>query len=501
MSNNEILRLENIEKNFPGVKALDNVNLSVKKGSVHVICGENGAGKSTLVKIINGVYSLDKGKLFFDGKEVNINSPIQAKNLGISMIFQELNYVPEMTIEENFFAGDWPTNKFGKVDWKEVRNKTKKLIAEEGMNYNVNTKLKNLAISDIQLLEIAKAVSYDSELIIMDEPTSAISKKEVERLFEKIRSLKQRGKSIIYISHKLDEVFEIADEISVLRDGKLIDTRPKEEYNEDTVITQMVGRKLEKQFPKININIGPKTFEVQNLTSENFKNISFDLHKGEIVGLAGLVGAGRTEVLRAIFGLDSYNSGSIKIQGKEYNLKNPEDNIKHGVAMLTEDRHRFGIIPVRSVKENISITDLKQFIYNGRLHSKKEKKKVTNLCENLNVKTPTINTKINSLSGGNQQKVILAKWLLKNPEIFLLDEPTRGIDVGAKHEIYKLMNSLIKDGKSILMVSSDLTELIGMCDRIYVMSEGKITGELDRDNFSQEKIMNMAVGLENEGGN
>ncbi|MFW5999069.1 MAG: sugar ABC transporter ATP-binding protein [Halanaerobiaceae bacterium] len=501
MKENELLRLENIEKSFPGVKALDDVNFSVKQGSVHVLCGENGAGKSTLVKIINGVFRPDNGKIIWKGEQVNITSSVKAKELGISMIFQELNYVPEMTVEENFIVGDWPTNALGKVKWREVRDRARNIMDREDLNYSPRMKLKDLTISDIQLIEIAKAVSYNADLIIMDEPTSAISQQEVEALFNKIRALKERGKSIIYISHKLEEVFEIADEISVLRDGKLIDTRTKEEYDKKTVITQMVGRSLDEQFPDRISQAGEEVLVVENLTKKGkFKNVNFKLHKGEIVGLAGLVGAGRTEVVSTIFGLDDYDGGQIKRNGEVINVQDPEDSIKHGIVMLSEDRKRYGVVPVRSVKENVTITILENFIYNGKLHARKEKKAVNNISREINIKTPSINTDVNALSGGNQQKVVLAKWLMRDPEIYLLDEPTRGIDVGAKYEIYKLMNSLAGEGKAILMISSELPELIGMCDRIYVMSEGEMTGELKRGNFSQEKIMRLAVGVDKKGG-
>lgn len=495
MAENIKLRVSDIEKSFPGVKALDKINFAVKTGTVHVLCGENGAGKSTLMKIINGIYRPDAGRIFIDEKVVEINNPIQARNLGISMIFQELDFIPEMTVEENFFIGNWPVKKYGGVNWKEIRRRAGKLLKEEKLDYDLDTKLKDLSISDIQLLEIAKAISYDADIIIMDEPTSAISDKETAFLFEKIRALKKRGKSIIYISHKMDEIFEIADEITVLRDGRVVETKPKEELDKDTVISLMVGRKLAKNFPKENIDPGRKVLEVENLTRHGvFRNISFHIRAGEIIGFAGLVGAGRTEVLRALFGLDPYDSGKVRIKGKEVSIKTPKDSIDHGMVMLSEDRRRYGIIPVRSVKENTTLAKLEEFIYYGRLHRKKEREAVRNICEKMNVKTPTIDTEISALSGGNQQKVVLAKWMINNPDILLLDEPTRGIDVGAKYEIYKLMTLLAGEGKAILMVSSELPELIGMCDRIYVMQEGVIRGELKRENFSQEAVMRLAVG-------
>ncbi len=496
MKEDILLQLENIEKSFPGVKALDNVNFSVKKGSVHVLCGENGAGKSTLMKIVNGIYHPDAGNIYIDGKLVEINSPIKAKEYGISMIFQELDFVPEMTVEENFVAGNWPTNAFGKINWKKIRKHAKELLEKEGLDYNPDTKLKKLSISHIQLLEITKAISYDADIIIMDEPTSTISEKETKILFDKINSLKERGKSIIYISHKMDEIFKIADDITVLRDGQVVNTSPAEELDQDTVISQMVGRKLGQDFPKEELKIGKKILEVENLNRCGvIKNINFKVHEGEIIGFAGLVGAGRTEVMRTIFGLERYDSGIIKINGKKVAVSGPSDSINNGMVMLSEDRRRYGIIPVRSVRENITLSKLEDFIYRGRLHAKKERAIVKDMCDKMNIKTPTTETDLNALSGGNQQKVILSKWMVNQPEVYLLDEPTRGIDVGAKYEIYKLMTGLARKGKALVMVSSELPELIGMCDRIYVMSEGLITGELKRDEFSQEIIMKLAVGL------
>ncbi|WZL72997.1 sugar ABC transporter ATP-binding protein [Clostridiaceae bacterium 35-E11] len=490
------LSVENINKSFPGVKALDNVSFAVKKGTVHVICGENGAGKSTLMKIINGIYKQDSGEIRIDGKKVVVNNPIQARNLGIAMIFQELNYMAEMTIEESLFVGNWPKDKYGKVNWKEIRKKTLDLLEREGLNYLPTTKLKDLTVSDIQMLEILKAISYDSQIIIMDEPTSAITQKEVNILFEKINQLRERGTAIIYISHKMDEIFKIADEITVFRDGTVVDSRIKEDYDMETVIAQMVGRKLENNYPKESVVIGEKILEVKGLTQKGkFEDISFDLKQGEIIGFAGLMGAGRTEVMRALFGLDSYEKGEVIINNEKVHIRKTKDSINKKMVMLSEDRRRYGIIPVRSVKENVSLSNLKRFIHGGRLHEKEEKETVQKYCKKMNVKTPNIDTSIEVLSGGNQQKVILAKWMVTEPDILILDEPTRGIDVGAKFEIYKLMGELAKEKKGLIMISSELPELIGMCDRIYVMAKGNIMGMLEKEEFSQEKIMSYATAV------
>jgi len=488
------LKVIDIEKSFPGVKALDKVNFTVKKGTVHVLCGENGAGKSTLMKIINGIYKPDSGKILIDGKEVEIKNPIQARHLGISMIFQELNYIPEQTIAESLCLGTWPVKKLGNIDWRKIKKQTQELLLAEGLNYDPDTKLKDLTISDVQILEIMKAVSYSSEIIIMDEPTSAITLKEVDALFRKINELKSRGVAIIYISHKMEEIFRIADEITVFRDGTVVDSRPVQEYDLKTIISQMVGRKLEDNFPKEQVPVGDVVLDVKGLSGEMFQDVSFYAREGEIVGFAGLMGAGRTEVMRGLFGLDKTRCGEVRIKNKPVKVKKVRDSIEQNMVMLSEDRRRYGIVPIRSVRENVSLANLKRFIFGGRLHAKSENETIQEYCGRMNVKTPTLDTTVDALSGGNQQKVVLAKWMLTNPDILILDEATRGIDVGAKYEIYRLMTELVKQKKALIMVSSELPELIGMCDRIYVMSRGRITGELaSREEFSQEHIMTLAT--------
>jgi len=493
------LRVSGIEKSFPGVKALQNVDFAVKKGTVHVLCGENGAGKSTLMKIINGVYQPDSGQIYIDEQPVKIGNPMQARNLGISMIFQEMNFVAEMSVEENIFLGRLPVNSLGKVDWKGVRERTLKLLKDENLPYPPDLQLKALTISDIQMLEIIKAISVGSDIIIMDEPTSAITQKEVEKLFEKIAELKAAGVCIIYISHKLDEIFKIADEITVFRDGMVVSSCPVGQTDIDTVIADMVGRKLSGDFPKEKAEIGELLLEVEGLTQRGvFHDINFSLRRGEIVGFAGLMGAGRTEVMRAIFGLDTFEGGAVKIRGQKVQVKNVRSSIKNGLVMLSEDRRRYGIVPVRSVKENATLSSLQKIVRRGFLSAKREAELVGRLFGKMRVKTPTIETAIQALSGGNQQKVILSKWMMCEPDILILDEPTRGIDVGAKYEIYKLMSEMASEGKGIIMVSSELPELIGMCDRIYVMHKGTISGEIAREDFSQERIMYYATGTENK---
>ena len=490
-----LLELIGIEKSFPGVKALSNVSLSVKPGTVHVICGENGAGKSTLVKIINGIYQPDAGEIKINGKAVRIENSIEARNLKISMIFQELNYIPENTIEQHLYLGMEPTKRLGNIDWKTIRRNTLKLLEDEHLSYTPNTKLKDLTVSDIQMIEILKAVSMESNVIIMDEPTSAITQHEVQVLFQKINILKSRGVGIIYISHKLDEIFTIADEITVLRDGSWIATKPASELDVDQVISLMVGRNMDNLFPEKHKNpIGEKILEVKGLKRPGkFHDVSFDLARGEIIGMAGLMGAGRTEVARALFGLDPYQEGTVRIKGTEVKIKTVADSIAHNMVMLSEDRKRYGIIPLRDITENVTLSSLDQIIFHGFRHTKLEKKKVSDICNSIQVKTPTFSNPIKNLSGGNQQKVILARWMLKNPDILILDEPTRGIDVGTKYEIYKIMNELAEKGMAILFISSELPELIGVCDRILVMSQGTVTGELKPADFTQENIMKLAT--------
>ena len=446
------------------------------------------------MKIINGIYKADSGQIFLDEKPVTIKDPIQARDYGIAMIAQELNYVPEMSIEENLFLGRLPVTKFGNVDWKRVRRETIEFLKQENLPYKPDQKLKTLTVSDIQMLEIIKAISNNAQIVIMDEPTSAITNREVEVLFGKIAELKKKGVSIIYISHKMEEVFRIADDITVLRDGKTVETHPASEIDLDKVIALMVGRKMDNVYPKEEVEIGEPILEIEGLGSKGvFKDINFKANKGEIVGFAGLMGAGRTETMRAIFGLDPYDEGKIKVHGKEVTIKKVSDSIAQKVVMLSEDRRRYCIIPIRSVMENASISSLDKIIYGGRWHPKVEKELVGKYFEKMHVKTPSLETAIQGLSGGNQQKVLLAKWMLRDPDVLILDEPTRGIDVGAKFEIYRLMTDLVKEGKTVIMVSSELPELIGMCDRIYIMNKGRITGCLNKDEFSQETIMRYAM--------
>jgi inositol transport system ATP-binding protein len=489
-----ILELENITKEFPGVKALDNIQLKVKKGTVHGLMGENGAGKSTLMKIIFGIYTPDKGTIKFKGKELKVSGPKEAVKNGISMIHQELSPVPHMTVAENIFLGrEFSFGKTGWVNNKKMVEESRKLFETLNINIDPTTKMKDLSIANMQMVEIATAVSYNADLIIMDEPTSAITDKEVDQLFGIIRSLQAKGVTIIYISHKMDEIFKICDELTVFRDGKYIGTKGASEIDQDMLIQMMVGREIKQVFHKEKTEIKEVALSVQNLSRRGkFQNVSFELRKGEILGIAGLMGAGRTEVIESIFGVDPHDSGDIYINGKKVKIKTPQDVIKHKMALLTEDRKLTGAFLPISIKENMIISNISKFLKFGLINRRLVNEKCNEQVQILNIKTPHINQLIMNLSGGNQQKVLLARWLLNDPDILILDEPTRGVDVGAKSEIHKIMSKLAQEGKAIIMISSELPEILGMSDRIIVMHEGHKKGELAREEANQEKILELA---------
>ncbi len=491
-----ILVMENISKSFPSVKALDNVQLSVKKGTVHALMGENGAGKSTLMKVLIGLYTPDSGKIIFNGQPVILHDTAAALKMGISMIHQELSPIPYMTVAENIYLGREPMNKVGLVDRKAMLSKTKGLLEQLDIHVDPASLMKDISIANTQMVEMAKAISYNSKLIIMDEPTSAITEREVEHLFSLIRSLKEKGVSIIFITHRIDEVFEIADEITVFRDGHYIATVPARETDKNSLISMMVGRELTNIFPKEEAEIGEVVLSVKNLNRKGKVNdVSFDLRRGEILGLAGLMGAGRTEIIESIFGIAKVESGEIFIKGQKVRIAKPEDAIRHGMALLTEDRRSSGIMGVLSVRDNMIIANLKQFTKRGFLHNRLINETCNKERSRLDIKTPSMDQLINLLSGGNQQKVLVSRWLLTSPDILILDEPTRGIDVGAKAEIHRLMSKLAQEGKAILMISSELPEILGMSDRVIVMHEGCLTGEFTRAEASQENIMRAATGI------
>ena len=497
MDNEFILEMENISKSFPGVQALDNVSLKVKKGIMHALMGENGAGKSTLMKILAGIYKADRGTIKFNGEEFENWDIKTAIKKGISMIHQELNPIPHMMVAENIFLGREFKKGLNLLDKKKMIKNTEELFKELGIvNVGPRSKMLDLSIAKQQMVEIAKAISYNSKLIIMDEPTSAITETEIKLLYNMVRELKKKGVTFIFITHKLDEVFEIADEITVFRDGKYVGTEPASNLDKNKLIGMMVGREINQMFPKEEAVIGDVVLSVRNLKKEGlFEDISFDLRRGEILGVAGLMGAGRTEVVESLFGYRKLDSGEIYINGKKVTIKSPRDAVKNKIALLTEDRKLKGLFLPLSVRDNIIASNTTKYLKGIFLKKKMIEADCNSQKEKLAIKTPSIKQIVNNLSGGNQQKVLVARWLLTEPDILIVDEPTRGIDVGAKAEIHKLLSQLAKEGKAIIMISSEMPEIIGMSDRILVMHEGRVTGIIDRSEATQTRIMEYATGM------
>ncbi|WP_457943857.1 sugar ABC transporter ATP-binding protein [Caproiciproducens sp. LBM24188] len=491
-----VLEMNGITKIFPGVKALDNVSLKVRPGSVHALMGENGAGKSTLMKCLFGIYQEDAGEIILDGQKVKITSSKQALDLGISMIHQELHPIRYRTVMENIWLGRFPMRGIA-VDKKAMIRETKKLFQEIDLNINPEVLAGTLSASNLQLVEIAKAVSYNSKIIIMDEPTSSLTDNETEHLFKIIRQLQSKGCAIIYISHKMEEILKIADEVTIMRDGQYVGTWPSTELTTDLIISRMVGRDLTNRFPQKDYTPGEEVvLRVKDLCSplpKSFQHVNLELHRGEILGIGGLVGAQRTELVEAIFGLRAIASGTIEKDGKEIKIRKVADAKKNGIALLTEERRASGVFGILSVLDNTVIASQKDFARNGVLMQGKRYKAAKESNAQLNTKTPSMETLMQNLSGGNQQKVLFARWLLTHPDILILDEPTRGIDVGAKYEIYTIMQDLIHQGKSIIMISSEMPELLGMADRVMVMCEGRVTGVLDRKEADQISVMRLAT--------
>lgn len=490
-----ILQMQDIVKNFPGVKALDGVRLNIKKGSVHALLGENGAGKSTLMKILTGNLQPDSGRIFFDGKEVSYKNPIEAIRSGISMIHQELSPLLDSSIADNIFLGREPMKK-GSVDYGYMYKETYQLLnLVQETQLSPKQHMRTLSIAQMQLIEIAKAVYSDAKLIVMDEPTSALTEDETEKLFNIISDLKSKGVSIIYITHRMKEVFTICDELTVFRDGKYIDEMAVQNATIDELIRLMIGRELGQLFPEpITVQGKEVVLETKNLTLEKvFQNINIHLHKGEVIGFAGLVGAGRTEVIETIFGLRKKTSGEIWVNQKLAKISSPIDAIKYKIGLITEDRQLSGLFQPLSVGDNMSVVSLDNYMRAGQINYSKVRAACNRMVSSMRIKAPGLNTIISSLSGGNQQKCIIGRWLLADCDILMLDEPTRGIDVGAKGEIYKLIMELTAQGKSVIFVSSELQEVIGVCDRIYVMHEGVLTGEISRDDANQEILMRYAT--------
>ena len=503
-----LLEMKDICKSFPGVKALDHVNLNLRPGSVHALMGENGAGKSTLMKCLFGIYHKDSGDIIYNGEPVQINNPLEALHKGIAIVNQELQPIPERSIAENIYCGRYLTKNFGPlkvVDHKAMYEGAQKVLDDLGIHFDVTQKLSTLTISQQQLVEICKACVYDAKIIILDEPTSSLTAREVDKLFEIIRKLRDKGCGIIYISHKMDEILKISDEVTIMRDGKYVGTWPTEGLTIDFIIKQEVGREMNNMYPPKDNVPGEVALKISNFTSpieHSFKDCSFEVKKGEILGVAGLVGAQRTELMEAIYGRRSKVSGKIEFNGKEIVVNRPIDALNNGISLITEDRRGSGIFGVLSVRDNVSVGSLSDYLkYRFILDGKAINKVVDKSISELSIKTPTPNTLIQNLSGGNQQKVIISRWLAKEPDVLIMDEPTRGIDVGAKYEIYALISKLAKEGKCIIMVSSEMPELIGVANRIMVMCEGHITGFVEGQDMTQEKIMDLATKLMQGGSN
>ena len=499
-----VLEMTGVCKSFPGVKALDHAQLKLRPGKVHALMGENGAGKSTLMKCMFGIYKMDEGQIKIDGEPVVIQDPMDALHKGIAMVHQELQPIPARTVGENIFLGRYPLKKiFGFIpfiDHKKMYADTAELLKKVRMNFDPKQKVGELSVSQMQSVEIAKAVSANCRVLILDEPTSSLTSNEVEALFRIIEDLKAEKVAIVYISHKMDEILRIGDDVTIMRDGKYIGTWEAKDLTVDKIITQMVGRELTNLYPPRENVPGEVVFEVKDFTSINprsFRDINFQLRKGEILGVGGLVGAQRTELMEGIFGIRSHSKGQIFYKGKEMKIARPKDAIDQGIALLTEDRRGSGIMGVLSVADNISISSLNNYLDAGFLiNSKKVENLVQENVKKMNIKTPSSKTQIKSLSGGNQQKVLIGRWLANAPDVLILDEPTRGIDVGAKYEIYCIIAELAKAGKSIIMISSEMSELIGMSDRIMVMCDGRLTGFVDGKEATQENIMAYATQFE-----
>lgn len=490
-----ILNIQNLSKSFGGTKALDNVQLTLRKGEVHALMGENGAGKSTLMKILMGLEQADSGKIQFEEKPWESHGVRNAMNKGISMIHQELQVVPELTVAENIFLGREETRWLpGWLDDQSINQKAQKLLTDLGVALDARTKMKYLSVAEMQMVEIAKAISHDAKILIMDEPTSALSNQEVDTLFKIIKDLKAKGVAIIYISHKMEEIAKIADAVTVLRDGKYVGTLPAVELDGGTLISMMVGRTIESLFPEATSQKGEVLLSVKNgHVTDQFHDISFDLHAGEVLGLSGLMGAGRTEVARAIFGLQPLTEGEVFIKNQKVRINSPQDAIRYGIGYLSEDRKVWGCIPGMSVQHTITLASLADHVRGGFINTTSEQKAAHRMVADLRIKTAGLGQEVMQLSGGNQQKVLIGKTLLAEPEIIILDEPTRGIDIGAKHEIYKLIRQLTDQGMAVLLISSELPEIIGLCDRVVVLSQGRQTAVLSQQEISQETIMQYAL--------
>lgn len=492
-----ILKMENICKSFPGVKALDNVNLELYKGKVLGLLGENGAGKSTLMKVLSGIYKKDAGNIYYEGELIEISGPKHAQDLGIAIIHQELNLIPHLSIQENIYLGREYTKKVSKsIDWNKLKDESRKYLSMLGVTTDPQTLVKDLSVGEQQMVEIARALSLDAKIIIMDEPTGTLTTRETEKLFEVIANLRQDNKSIVYISHRLEEIFKICDYVTVLRDGGYVGSAETKDIDNDKLVHMMVGRRLEEKFPRLVREPGKEVMRVKGLTrKDQLKDVNFSVREGEVLGVSGLMGSGRTEIAKAIFGALKLDKGEIFLNDKKVNIKSPEDAVRYGIAYLSEDRKSEGLLLQLSIKHNMTLSSLSKITNRGKVNKKSETDIVSDFIKKLAIKTPSADQKVKNLSGGNQQKVVISKWMLIDPKVLILDEPTRGVDVGAKIEIYELINKLKQAGVAIIVISSEMPEVIGISDRIIVIHEGKINGEFTHDEVTQDKLMKSAVGI------
>ncbi len=492
MEKEYILSLKGITKVFPGVKALDNVTINVERGTIHGLVGENGAGKSTLIKVLAGIYIPEQGEVVLEGQTRKFTSPIAARRAGISVVHQEIKLSETLSVAENMFLGNIMMK--GKlVDWAGMRKRAREIVDDLGMDIDINAQVSSLTVAKKQIVEIMHAINNNAQVLIMDEPSAVLTDRELEVMFRIVKQLREKGITIIYISHRLDEVFDLCDNVSVLRDGQHIDTLPIHEITRQGLINMMVGREMGQEYPKEPGNIGDTILEVKNLNCGILKDISFSVKAGEVFGISGLVGAGRTELARAVLGIDKIESGEVFVRGKKVKYRTFADAIRDGLGLIPEDRKLQGLVQMMTVKRNTTLVNLPGVIKGGIIRRELEDKYSKEYCEKLHVVTPSMETQVQNLSGGNQQKVVIAKWLFKGSEILFLDEPTRGIDVGAKAEIYRLINQMVQEGKTVIMISSEMPEILGMCDRIMVLHEGRKMGELDAKEATQEKIMALCV--------
>ncbi len=489
-----LLEMKGITKVFPGVKALDNVDLAVRKGEVLALLGENGAGKSTLLKILSGAYQKDEGEVYIEGQRCTINNPSDAYGLGIHIIYQELNYIPDLSVAENIFQGNLFYNKFHLVDWKKTNGEAEKLLEKVGLHIDVTRPIGELSVMEKQLIEVAKALSTEMKILIMDEPTSSLNEKEVASLVKLVREIASKGIGVIFISHRLEELYLVADRITIMRDGQYIGTEDMKSVSRDQLIQMMVGREMKDMFVKEAASPGKIVFEAKGITTKAVKDITLEVKSGEILGIYGLMGAGREEMAETFFGLHHITAGSLFMKGKKIKVDNPRGAIAHGIAYVPAERKSDSLILIQTVRENTTMASLDKITRNGIISRSDEKRITLKWIEKFGIKTPTGETAVENLSGGNQQKVVMGRWMEMEPDLLILNDPTRGVDVGAKSEIYKIIDELCRAGTAIIMISSDMSELLSMSDRVAAMSEGKICGELSRREVTQEKLMELVVG-------